>query len=55
MWLYGQELITVSYDSVKFGGQIHSGSGDIMILVYHVILQDHLVKELCDFIGRSPS
>ena len=25
-----------------------------MILVCHVILQDHMVKGLCDFTGRSP-
>ena len=30
-------------------------SGDIMILVCHVTSQDHVIKESCDFIGRSPS
>ena len=26
-----------------------------MILVYHMISQDHMIKESCDFIGRSPA
>ena len=28
--------------------------GDIMVLVCHVILQNHGIKDSCDFIGRSP-
>ena len=30
----------------KFGGDSHCGSGDIMILVCYVILQDHVIKGL---------
>ena len=45
----------VSYHPVKFGGLSHSGSGFIMNLVCHVILQDHMIKESCDFMGGSPS
>ena len=41
--------------SCKFSGHRHSGSEDIMILVCHVILQDHLIKSSCDFMDRSPS
>ena len=26
-----------------------------MVLVCHVILQDHVIKGSCDFTGRSPS
>ena len=26
-----------------------------MIIVYHVILQDHVIKGSCDFMDRSPS
>ena len=44
----------VSHDSVKFGGQRHCGSGDIMFLNYHVILQDHVIEELSNLIDRSP-
>ena len=32
----------------------HCGSGDIMVLVYHVISQDHVITGPCDFMGRSP-
>ena len=37
----------------KFGSHKHCGSGYIMILVCHVILQDHVVMWSCDFMGRS--
>ena len=45
----------VSYHSAKFGGHMHCGSGNIMVLVGHVILQDHVIKGSSDFIGTSPS
>ena len=41
-----------SHQVAKFGGHKHSSSGDIMILVYHVILQDHMIKGLSDFMGK---
>ena len=53
--LYGQEPIKKSHHPAKFGVHRHCGSGDITILVCHVILQDHMIKESCDFRGRSPS
>ena len=34
----------LSYHLAKFGSHRHCGSGDIMILVYHVISQDHKIK-----------
>ena len=37
MWLYGQEVIKISYHPAKFGGHRHSGSGDAMCLVCQVI------------------
>ena len=37
----------------KFDDQRHHGSGDIMFLVFHVSLQDNVVKRSCDFTGRS--
>ena len=52
MWFYGLESIKVSYHPTKFGGHGHCGSGDIIILVCHVTLQDHVIKGLCDFIGK---
>ena len=36
-----------------FGGHKHSGSGDIMVSVCHVILQEHVIKGSFDFIGES--
>ena len=38
MWFYGQEPIKLSYHAAKFGGRMHSGSGDKIFLVYHMIL-----------------
>ena len=40
--------------SAKFGGQRHSGSGDIIFFIYNVILADHVIKVLNDFMGKSP-
>ena len=40
-----------AYHPVKFGGQKHSDGGDILVLVCHVILQDHVIKGLRDFMG----
>ena len=45
MWLYRQESIKAIYHPSRFGGHRHCGSGD-MILVCHVILQDHVIKGL---------
>ena len=39
----------------KFCGHSYSGSGVIMILVCHVISQDHVIKGPCDFMGGRPS
>ena len=32
---------------------MHSSSGDIMAFATHVTLQDHVIKESCDFMSRS--
>ena len=37
-----------------FGGYRHCSSEDV-ILVCHVISQDHVIKGSCDFAGRSPT
>ena len=34
---------------------IDTGSRDKMLLVCHVISQDHVIKGSCNYIGRSPS
>ena len=48
-----QELIKLSYNLAKFGDHGHSGSEDIMVLVGHVIPQDHMIQGSRDFIGES--
>ena len=55
IWLYGQECIKVGYVFAKFGDHRHSDSGDIMILISHIISQDHLIKGPYDFTGWIPS
>ena len=49
-----QEPIKVSCHPAMFGGCRHCGSGLIMVLVSHMILQEHVIKWSCDFINRSP-
>ena len=55
MLLYGQEPIKASYHPAKFSGYSYSGKGVIMVLVCHVILQDHVIKGSCNFMGGNPS
>ena len=38
----------------EFDGHKHYGSGGIMVLVCHVVSEDHMIKGSFDFIGRSP-
>ena len=52
---YGLDLIKVKYYLATFISHRHCGSEDIVILVCHVILQNHVLKEPCDFIGTSLS
>ena len=40
---------------IKFGDHRPSGSRDITDLVFHVTLQDHVIKGPCDFMDRSSS
>ena len=43
------------YHFAKFTGHKLFSSRDIIILICHVILQDLVIKGLCDFMGRSTS
>ena len=56
MWLYGWDPIKVRYHSLNFcvRSRCHSGSGIIMTSVCHMILQDHVMKGLCDFMSGTP-
>ena len=41
------------YHPAKFGGHMHCGSADVMALVCHAMLQNHVIKGSCDFMGRN--
>ena len=55
MLLFGQEPIKASYHPTNFGDHSHCGRGIIIILVCHVISQDHVIKGSSEFMGRYPS
>ena len=44
MKLHCWEPLMINHHATKIGGHRHCGSGDIMILVCHMILQDHVIK-----------
>ena len=54
MVLGGREGMSTSHHP-KSGGHRYCDSGDIIDLVCQVILQDHVVKELCDIMGKRLS
>lgn len=37
-----------------FGGHRHSGIGENIALVCQMILQEHVIKGTCNFMGRNP-
>lgn len=39
----------------KFAHHKHRGSGDKIVLVFHIILQGHVTKESFNFMGGSRS
>ena len=51
---YGWEPLMASQHPPKFGSSGHCGSGDIIVLICHVILQDQVTKGLDKFMGRNP-
>ena len=42
------------YRKSPFGCHRHCGSEDIMFYVWHMILQDYMVKGSCDFASGTP-
>ena len=52
MRLHKQEPINVSYHTTKSGGHRDCGGGDIVVLIYHMILKENVIKGLCDCIGK---
>ena len=55
MRLYGWETVMISYHPTKFGGHGHSRRGDVMVLLSHVILQNHVSNGLTIFMNSFPS
>ena len=45
----------ISHYRAKFGGHRHCDSGDIIVLVCHVISQEYVIKRSRDFNCSSPS
>ena len=45
----------MSHDPVKFGVPINYGSGDIMVVVCHMISQDHVIVGSLNFVDGSTS
>ena len=44
MGLFKYESLKVSYHPTKFGGNKHCGSGNAILLICHVISEDHVIK-----------
>ena len=45
----------ISHYRAKFGGHRHCDSGDIIVLVCHVISQEYVIKRSRDFNCSNPS
>ena len=45
----------LSHQPAKFGWHGYCGSGNKLILGYHVISQSHIIKGPFDFMGRNTS
>ena len=55
MKLCRKKPFKVSHHPTNFGADRHCGEGNIIVLVFQVISQDHVVKVSFEFMGRSPS
>ena len=55
MWPYGYKPLNVSHQPAKFCGQRNYGRENTMILVFHVISQDHVIKGSSNIMGRNLS
>ena len=53
--LHGWDSLKVSHYPAKFCGHRRIGIGDIMVLVCHVISNDHVIRGSSNFMGRSLS
>ena len=55
MWHHGWESIIISRHLTKFSIHRNCSSEDIIVLLCHMIFQDHVTKDLCYFMDRCPS
>ena len=49
------KTVKISHYPTNVGGLSHWFTGDTMVLVYHVITQDNVIKKSWDFINGSLS
>ena len=47
--------LNVSHDTAKFDVHRHCGSGDVKVLICHIILQDDATKGSYNFVNGSLS
>ena len=47
--------MTKGYVTLQAGSHRHSDSGDIVVLVCHMILQYRMIRESSNFLGRGSS
>ena len=55
MQIYEWELLRVCHHLGKFCEHRYYDSGDIVVLVCHVISCKHMFKGFCEFMGEIPS
>lgn len=48
------ERLIVRHHPTKSGVDRHCDSGNIMGLVCHIVLEEHVIEGSCDFMGKSP-
>lgn len=54
MWLDGLEALTLNHYIATYGDFRFCGSGDIVFVICHVILEDHVTKKSCDLMSTKP-
>ena len=52
LWFYGKKVL-VSHLHARYVGHRDYGSADILTLVCHGILPDHMIKGSCNFIAQE--
>ena len=55
MVAYLEEALKVSHHPLNFDFHRHCGSGDVILLVCHLISQDDMIKQERDIMGSTSS